>query len=124
MIWSFGILLVLLVVSEILVWRAAKETETIGRRDAAILFLAGPMGALYALLIFPWSPHNNFPETWNAIGTVVGSLTMFGVCLYFSRKIRRDGELKYSAFGHVGNLMAMTTVSCFTVALIYLLLNA
>lgn len=105
-------------------WRAVKETEKIGRRDAAILLMAGPMGGLYALFVFPWNPGADFPEVWESIGTVVGSLAMFGGCLYAAMKIRRDGGLTCSAFRHVGNLMALTTGFCFILIIIYLTIDS
>lgn len=122
--WAFGILIIMLVASEIVMWRAVKGTEEIGRRDAAILLMAAPMGGLYALLVFPWNPGADFPEVWESIGTVVGSLTMFGGCLHAARKIRRDGGLTYSAFQHVGNLMALTTGFCFVLIIIHLTIES
>lgn len=118
-------MIALLVASEIIMWRAAKGTEEIGRRDTAIILSAAPFGALYALLIFPWNPRGDeFPEFWDSIGIVVGSITILGISIRAAKKIRRDGELGYSAFSHVGQAMGTTTVFCVVVVIVYLIFNS
>lgn len=117
-------MLTLLVACEILMWRAVEKVEEIGRRDTAILLAAAPFGALYALLIFPWDPRGDkFPEFWDSIGIVVGSITILATCISATRKIRRDRELGYSALRHVGHVMGTTTLFCIIVVVIYLIFN-
>lgn len=117
-------MLTLLTVCEILMWRAVKKVEEIGRRDTAILLAAAPLGALYALLIFPWDPRGDqFPEFWDSIGIVVGSITILGTCISAAKKIRRDGRLGYSALRHAGHVMGTTTIFCIIVVVIYLIFN-
>ena len=124
MFWAFCIFIVMLVAAEIIMWRAVKETEEICRRDVVILLMAGPMGGLYALLVFPWNPGADFPELWESTGTVVGALVMLGVCLHYARKIRRDGALNNSPFHPMRSAMGLTTASCFAVIILFLTINS
>lgn len=70
------------------------------------LYAASPVGALFVLISFPWNPRLDFPESYNHVGVLAGSLLVYAISFHAAHTLRNHDELKLKAKYYTARSMA------------------